>query len=452
MHQSQPKRGLLQVAHERGLRTPLQTAATLLLVVGGGLVMVLTFAGSQLGVFAGKKDAPTRQTTPAIAVETRRPKRESIEVTATYAGMLRPFERYTMQFEQGGQLEGLSGGPGKQNLDEGDYVIEGEVIARLDNTILAANRDEAAARLEESQTNLQRARKVLATNPNAISDAEIEKLVTQERIFRASLRVADERLEKSVLVAPANAVISKRFVNPGVTIAAHTPVLELLEISRLLLVVGVPEARVHEIRIGQPVHVQLVGRDLYGRMLPPVDGEVYRVGQAADQQTGLFEVEVSLPNLDRRLLPTAAAVVFAAWAGHSHPGALPVASAWPLLETVRDPQRLRPGLIARAHIVVDRLQGYRFPSEALVTRDDQEGLFAVDANHQARFVALSEKIEQGGSLIVPNLPPGCSRIVVRGQHRLIDGAAVKVVERNRPSDRLPAAPRVRVSAPQAAAP
>lgn len=313
------------------------------------------------------------------------PKRESVEITARFAGMLRPFERYQLGFEVPGRILSLGTGPKGNLVDVGAYVRKGDVLARLDDALWRAARDEAKASAERTQRDFERAEGTRKRNAGALSESDFDAARAEALLAEARLRRAEKNLQDAVLLAPAAGVVSKRMTTIGGNVAGNAPVFELLEVDRLLLVVGVPESRIGDLRPGQPVDVELVGRDLYNQARPSLKGEVYRIGEAADDKTGLFEVEVLLPNPDRRL---------------------------------------RPGLVARARIVVDHVEGVKLPLEALVSRGQEKGVFVVGADKKARLVKLSRWTEQEDHLITPDRLPTELPVVVRGQHRLVEGALV----------------------------
>lgn len=313
------------------------------------------------------------------------PKRESVEIAARFAGMLRPFERYQLGFEVPGRILSLGTGPKGKLIDVGAYVQKGDVLARLDDALWRAARDEAKAHAERTQREFERAEGTRKRNPMALSESDFDSARTEALLAEARLRRAEKNLQDTVLLAPATGVVSQRMTTIGGNVAGNAPVFELLEVDRLLLVVGVPESRIGDLRPGQPVDVELVGRDLYNQARPALKGEVYRIGEAADDKTGLFEVEVLLPNPDRRL---------------------------------------RPGLVARARIVVDHVEGVKLPLEALVSRGQEKGVFVVGADKKAHLVKLTQWTEQEDYLITPDPLPSEQSVVVRGQHRLVEGALV----------------------------
>ncbi|MBX9791233.1 MAG: efflux RND transporter periplasmic adaptor subunit [Pirellulales bacterium] len=362
----------------------------IVLTIGAAVIMVTTALG--VGWIGS---GTTRKTqvlpVPPTPVAVIQAERQHIEITDNYAGMLRPYERYALGFEIAGRLEALGVNDQREPLDDGDYVKAGQEIARLDQRLLQVQRREALARLEQAQGDMNRAKDLRARSPGAMTDAEFQKNVTNLHLAEAAEQTAVERLRDSVLVAPVAGVISKRLANVGETVNANQKIFEIIEVDRMLLVVGVPESRVGEVRVGQPVHIEFLARDKFGQRPAPMHGSVYLVAQSADDRTGLFEIEIVVPNDDRQL---------------------------------------RPGLVATGRIVIDTLDGFRLPSVTAVNRDGKMLLFSVDKDRKARSLELDRWVTQGSDLILPDLPAEHRTVVVRGQHRLIDGREVVVRETN----------------------
>lgn len=359
----------------------------IVVTIGAGIIMLTTFLGVGW-IGSGSKKAVERAIPPTpVVVFQAQP--EHIEITDTYAGMLRPFERYALGFEIAGRIESFGVNADGKSLDDGDYVTAGQSIAQLDQRLLNVQMREARAKLEQAQSDMNRANELKGRSVGAMSEAEYQKNVTNLQLAQTAEQLVTERLRDSTLKAPVAGVISKRYANVGETVNAHQKIFEIVEVDRMLLVVGVPESRVGEIKVGQPVHVEFLAKDKYGQTPPPIDGSVYLVGQTADDRTGLFEIEVIIPNADRRL---------------------------------------RPGLVAMSRIVIDTLDGFRLPLVSAVYRDGKMLLFTVDGQKKAHALELERWITQGKDLILPKLPDEHRHVVVRGQHRLIEGRDVVVRE------------------------
>ena len=338
---------------------------------------------------------PPPETKAAVAdVAVREVARESIEITQHYTGIMHPWERYQLSFEMGGRIAGFNALDEATQFDEGMKVQAGQVVARLDDRLYQAAFHEAQAELDRAQAEKQRADELRQKNPKAMSENEYQTYLTNFSLSEARLERAATNLHNTQIRAPASGVISKRLVNPGVAVAPHVPVLEILEIDNLLLHIQVPESHVHQIRLGQLAHVQLIGHDLLHRPWPRLEGHVYRIAETAEQ--GMFTVEIKLPNP-----PTGS------------------------------PVTLRPGLVAQTDIVVQTLSGFRVPLDAGLKRENEWSLFVVSqatpSSPTALRVPILEWIEQDEWLLLPDLPAAHRQVITRGHHRLQEGTPVRIV-------------------------
>ncbi len=177
----------------------------------------------------------------------------------------------------------------------GDRVRKGDALVRLDAREMTANRDRAAAAataaLESSaaaaadvaaaEANLEFARvshqriAELAAKKSS-TPQELDQAVASLRAANAQLRAsqarraaaaagehaaaatttaADTGLSYTTLVAPFDAVVSDRAVDPGAMATPGTPLLVLEDVSRLRLEVRVDESRASQLHVGQAVEV-----------------------------------------------------------------------------------------------------------------------------------------------------------------------------------------------------
>ena len=392
-----------------------------LCVVGGAILLVLaTLGASRLGwkTADGENAQPAASVQlPASPVSVKTVELETVEITDSYPGIIEPFERFSLGFEISGRVVALGVNMSGDFLDDGDRVEKGQILAKLDARVLGARVNEIEAQIRETKarqidagarqvqaaSDWARLQEVREENPEAITDAardqaemdlkvahsQLEVMAAQASMLDAQLAIAKKALEDAELISPVSGVISRRLVNPGESVNANQRVFEVILVEEVLLVVGVPEAYVGAIQRGQPVQVEMLARDRFRRLRPRHQGCVYLVAQTANETTGLFGVEVLIDNAEGLL---------------------------------------RPGQIGRGHIVVDRVEGYRVPYAAAIKRQGATLIFTVDESSVAHAVVLEDWIEQGEDLVITSLPEGRRSIVVRGQHRLVDGQATKIIE------------------------
>ncbi|QDS99032.1 efflux RND transporter periplasmic adaptor subunit [Adhaeretor mobilis] len=404
----------------------LHYAVLIVLTICAGWVMVRM---SSRGSFGPQEKPPQVRALPTanapkapVSIQTI--ENELCEVTATYAGKIRPWETYSIGFESPGRVISLGENTTGESLDEGDRVSAGQVLAVLDDRVFRAQRGEAVARVEQAASDLKRAQRIRNSSPMAMTESQLQRLVTDQAMARSQLEVASKALEDATLKSPVDATISKRMVNAGETVTMQQMAFELVENDDVLLVLSVPESRIRELEARQRaiesrsasesaseedrtfrVHVELEGSDTFGHPWPRVDGEVYHIAEVADPRTSLFDVEVRIPN----------------------PEGL-----------------LRPGMVATAKLVVDRVEGYRIPAAAVIFRQDRAYLFTVQQEptelemlywsmgevdaYRALKVNIPSWVDQGEYVVVPAeaIDRPLSAVITRGQHRLSTGQLVRI--------------------------
>ena len=348
--------------------------------------------------------------------------RELCEIISTHAGKIQPWETYQIGFPVTGRIVSLGTNQQGYPLDDGDRVQAGQVLATMDDRVFRAQKSEAAARIEQVTSDLQRAQRARQTNRAAVTDSELQKWVTDLALARAQHEIAVKNLEDATLQAPVDATISRRWVKSGESVNPNQIVFELVENREVLLVVDVPETQIRELEERMRTleknrteaidpadtvfraYVQLEGRDRFGEPWPKLEGEVYRIPEVADPRTGLFPVEIRLSNAERLL---------------------------------------RPGMVATANIVTARIPGYPIPEAAVMFRERKAFLFTIDREpsrmemlywdvgqtdlYRARRVDLRRWIDQGEFIIVSQEEIELQSVITRGQFRLADQQVVRVM-------------------------
>jgi len=172
----------------------------------------------------------------------------------------------------------------------------------------------------------------------------------------------------------------------------------VMSIDPVRVRVGVPEAEIGRVRVGQPATVQIAS--LGGQSF---DGRVDLVAPAADPESRTFPVRIRVPN----------------------------------------PQHLlRAGMIAEARIRADAtVRALTLPGEAVVR--DPQGITQVFVYFPEEQRASARRVEVGSVYgreveIVSGLRPG-DAVVVEGQFRLRDGS--RVAARSAPPPAAPAGGR-----------
>jgi RND family efflux transporter MFP subunit len=136
------------------------------------------------------------------------------------------------------------------------------------------------------------------------SSAALSAAQQQLQVAEANQQQYAALSDYSRIVAPLSGVVTARYADTGALIAAGTssstqsmPVVRLAEISKLRLVLPIPESVAAQIHLGDPVNarVQALNQDFVGK--------VSRFADSLDRQTRTMETEIDFDNRDGRLIP-----------------------------------------------------------------------------------------------------------------------------------------------------
>ncbi len=179
-------------------------------------------------------------------------------------------------------------------VEDGDAVRQGQLLAALDTTSVAADLASARAERDRAAAEYARSEKLLA-----------EGWVTRPRVetARATLAAAEARVRaagfqsaNAAIVAPGAGRVLSRSAEPGQAIAAGTPVLTLGdEREGYVLRVPLTDRDADRVVVGGAASVSIDALAA-GR----VEGQVVELSGRADRATGTFIAEILLP-ADARL-------------------------------------------------------------------------------------------------------------------------------------------------------
>ena len=225
----------------------------------------------------------------AVNVEVTRVNAATADRTSRYSGTVEEESGTLLSFAVGGTVSRVL-------VDEGDRVGKGQLIATLDAEQLTHNHAAAQAAMKQAEDAYRRMEELHDKG----SLPEIKWVEAQTALERAHAaeQSARKQLADCRLYAPFSGVISKKFAEKGQNVAAGTQVVKLVAVGRMKVKIAVPENEMAQITIGQKADVTIEA--LGGASM---QGTVTEKGVAADPLSRSYEVKISLPKADRKLLP-----------------------------------------------------------------------------------------------------------------------------------------------------
>ncbi|HEY5647418.1 MAG TPA: efflux RND transporter periplasmic adaptor subunit, partial [Pseudomonadales bacterium] len=151
-----------------------------------------------------------------------------------YPGSIRAFQHADMGFEVGGRITEFY-------VSEGDDVVQGEVLARLDARDYEANLKASQANLRKAEADLRRSQNIYKEDPGAISTETIDTHQRAVDVAKANLAVSQKALDDTKLRAPFSGRMARKLVEDFQNVTAKEPVLVLQDTSTLEIEINVPE-------------------------------------------------------------------------------------------------------------------------------------------------------------------------------------------------------------------
>jgi membrane fusion protein (multidrug efflux system) len=337
------------------------------------LMLLLLFASSPWTVAEEKK--------PAAAGPPAGLPVEAVEVTVAPAtrelsavGTLQSNESVVIATEIAGRVSEIG-------FAEGEKARQGQVLLRLDPSVLIAERDRAKASLVLSEANIKRAEVLL--KDQAIAERERDEAYAQWRLDEANLRLTEAQLAKTVIRAPFEGLLGLRKVSIGAYLRPGDAIITLDDIDPIKADFRVPEVFAEQVKIGQSI--ELTVDAVAGRAFT---GKVYAIAPQIDE--------------------SGRSVLLRARVGN-------------------EKGVLRPGMFARVNLVLEERAGaLMIPEEALIAQGEQQLVYkVVDGKVEAAKVKIGLR-QKGRVEILEGLQPG-DTVITAGQIKVRPGMAVTVL-------------------------
>jgi len=348
-----------------------------------GSVLAVLVAGAACGPPPQAADAP--QTRP-VHVETATVQTRQVEARLRAVGTVRASASAKIQPQVDAVIAEIA-------FREGARVEAGELLVRLEDRKARAKLALARAALDSSRARRVVAEQRLARHEKLIAEnlvsqetfdsiaAEARAAAADEREREAAVALAERELEDYALRAPFGGTVGARLVDIGNYVERGTTIVVLLDTDPVTVRLGVPDRHAGQIDVGTPVDVVSTGSG------PPMAGKVDFIDPRVDAATRMLGVRARVAN------PSA---------------------------------RLRDGQFVEASLLLETRGAQPVvPEEAILSSEGENWIFVVEQSRALRRgIRLGQRMPPWVE-VVSGVSAG-ETVVTAGQHRLVDGARVRL--------------------------
>lgn len=368
--------------------TPTQSRKRWLwLAIALALVLLVVFWVFIKKPAAPAPDAAAAGPKPSLTVTVAQPERSSLPIRLQANGNITAWQEASV----GAELNGLR--LASVNVNVGDVVRKGQVLAEFarettqaDSLQSRASLAQAEASFENAKADADRARSI--QDSGALSASQVAQYLTQEKVARAQLESAravlgatEVRLGNTKVLAPDDGVISARGATVGAVVSAGQELFRLVRQSRMEWRGEVTPSEVGRVSKGQEVKVTAAsGLEITGR--------VRAIAPSADPQTRNILVFVDLPRNDE----------------------------------------LKAGTFAKGFFELGQSDALTVPSESIVVRDGSNYVFVIDPQNKAGQRKVQTGRRVGDRVEVLEGVKGDEPVAVQGAGFLNEADLVKVVK------------------------
>ena len=163
------------------------------------------------------------------------------KITREFPGKLLPAQQSNLAFEIPGKINVV-------NVDIGDAVKKGQILAELDNREATTQLKQAKAKYDLALQILNRYKDLRSEGHISIQD--LDNANSEELIAKSQYEFYKVKLEQTKLIAPFDGVIQNRYLDTGSVINGGIPILEILGSKNVEAHISIPLKFIDKLNIG----------------------------------------------------------------------------------------------------------------------------------------------------------------------------------------------------------
>ncbi|WP_434357764.1 efflux RND transporter periplasmic adaptor subunit [Parasalinivibrio latis] len=202
-------------------------------------------------------------------------------------GFIEPNQGVTLTSEVSGTIKNIG-------FESGQKVEKGDLLVGIDSDVEKANLESTQARLPAAKAKFERYKDLFAkgsVSQEALDDAQASYLS-----LMAQVKSLKESIARRNITAPFGGEVGLRNVFLGQFVQPGTDIVRLEDTSVMRFRFTVPQTDLPKLRLGQSLVIDV---DAYPDI--KFDGNITAIEPAVNYQSGLVQVQASIPNNEGKL-------------------------------------------------------------------------------------------------------------------------------------------------------
>lgn len=318
-------------------------------------------------------------TRPTSPVEVEKPEVRTIQKTVTFssnvsADSIIPVTPYV----EGTIIE--------YYVKEGDYVNEGDVIAKIDPEPYELQYEQATSAYLGYESSFQRIEKLYKTN--SVSQQDYDTVKAQRDAMKAQMELAKLQLSYTDVVAHTSGTVLKTISSKGSTAIKGTPIATIADLSDLVI----------NLNLGEKYYA------FFANNTEDISITVTRPATSySEEKTTTASIDAVSPYVD------------------------PTSRNFKLYLTLDNPEGFNPGMFVKVTIVLDTKEGYSIKRKTI--KLDNSAYYVDEASMTAKYIDLSDAYMNEEYVLLPSGYENES-FISKGQNSIFEGQAISIVEDN----------------------
>ena len=316
----------------------------------------------------GFPGGPAANVTPSVEVVTA--SKRDVTEESTYSSTIEAYATNNIMPQAGARIR-------KINVEVGDYVVKGQVLAEMDRNQL----DQLELQIQNDEVEYARLKGLYEEGGVSQSDFEAAELG-----YKVRKTNYQNLLENTILRSPITGFVTARNFDKGDMFSMSAPLFTVQQVIPVKLLVGISENEYTKVKKGDTVSLTVDA--LPGRSFT---GKVNRLYPTINAATHTFNAEVVVQNSDRAL---------------------------------------RPGMFARVKVVFGTNHRVVLPDQCIVKQEGtgQKFVYLLNTDETVSYVPVTLGRHMGTEYEVIDGVLEGDTVVFKGQSTLKDGVKVIVLE------------------------